>query len=249
LKFAQQAVIQSEKLAAAGRLAATIAHEINNPLEAVTNFIYLSMTSQGVPEDVRRHLEIADRELVRVAQIAQQTLGFYKDNSKRKWFSVAEVIQDVITLYDRKLRNKRLEIEISADAELKIYAKQGELKQALSNLVTNAIDASNEGGKLWVRAQKTKNWTNGMEEGVRITLADNGCGMAPAVRQRIFVPFFTTKADVGTGIGLWVTKCLVEQQGGYMRFRSRQGQKAGTVMSFYVPRTCHEHIRVAGLSQ
>jgi PAS domain S-box-containing protein len=248
LKFAQQVVIQSEKLAAAGRLAATIAHEINNPLEAVTNFIYLSMTSEGVPEEVRRHLEIADRELVRVAQIAQQTLGFYKDNSRRKWFSVAEVIQDVFTLYDRKLRNKRLHTDICADPEIQIFAKQGEMKQALSNLVTNAIDASNEGGKLWVRAQRTKNWTNGMEEGIRITLADNGCGMAPEVRQRIFVPFFTTKAEVGTGIGLWVTKCLVEQQGGYIRFRSRQGRNAGTVMSFFVPRACHENVSVAGLS-
>lgn len=248
LKFAQQAVIESEKLAAAGRLAATIAHEINNPLEAVTNFIYLSMTSEGVPEEVRRHLEIADRELVRVAQIAQQTLGFYKDNSRRKWFSVAEVIQDVFTLYDRKLRNKRLQTEICADPELRIFAKLGEMKQALSNLVTNAIDASNEGGKLWARAQRTKNWTNGMEEGIRITLADNGCGIAPEVRQRIFVPFFTTKAEVGTGIGLWVTKCLVEQQGGSIRFRSRQGRRAGTVMSFFVPRTCRENVRVAGLS-
>ncbi len=248
LKFAQQAVIQSEKLAAAGRLAATIAHEINNPLEAVTNFIYLSMTSEGVPEEVRQHLEVADRELVRVAQIAQQTLGFYKDNSRRKWFSVAEVIQDVFALYDRKLRYKRLQTEIRADAELRIFAKQGELKQVLSNLVTNAIDASHEGGKLWLRAQRTKDWSNGMEEGVRITMADNGSGMTPEVRERIFVPFFTTKAEVGTGIGLWVTKCLVEQQGGSIRFRSRQGRKTGTVMSFFVPRTCHEHTRVAGLS-
>jgi PAS domain S-box-containing protein len=248
LKLAQHAVVQAEKLAAAGRLAATIAHEINNPLEAVTNFIYLAMISEGVPEDVRRYLQIADRELVRVAQIAQQTLGFYRDHSKRKWVSVTDLINDVMMLYERRLRTKNMKTEVSADKGLKVFAKQGELKQALSNLVANAIDASNSGGNLKLRAQGSKNWRNGREEGIRVTLADEGSGIAPDVQQRIFVPFFTTKADVGTGIGLWVTKCLVEQQGGYMRFRSRQGKKSGTVMSFYVPRTCHEHSAAAGIS-
>jgi len=235
LKRAQMAVIQSEKLAAAGRLAATIAHEINNPLEAVTNYIYLAKTSPGVPEEVCRQLEIADQELARVAQIAQQTLGFYRDGSQYRWVDVAEVMRDVMTLYERKARYKRLETEVSADGELKLYARQGELRQALGNLIANAIDASRDGGKLWLRAQPTKNWTNGMEAGVRITLADNGSGMAPEVQRQIFVPFFTTKADVGTGIGLWVTKNLIEKQGGYMRFRSRQGAGAGTVMSLFLP--------------
>lgn len=249
LRQAQKAAMQAEKLAAAGRLAATIAHEINNPLEAVTNFIFLAMTSKGIPEDVYKHLEIADRELARVAQIAQQTLGFYKDNSKHRWVWVAELIRDVMLIYERKLKYKNLETVVSVDAELKVYSKAGELKQAVSNLVANAIDASNHGGKLWLRAQPAKNWTNGMEDGIRVTLADNGTGMTPEVKQRIFVPFFTTKTDVGTGIGLWVTKCLVEQQGGYMRFRSRQGEKSGTVMSFYVPRSGPKHQQPAEQSQ
>jgi signal transduction histidine kinase len=105
----------------------------------------------------------------------------------------------------------------------------------LSNLIANAIDASAPGGKIWLRVHGTKNWTEGREPGVRITVADNGTGMSPEVKRRIFVPFFTTKSNVGTGIGLWVTKSLIEQQGGYLRFRSQQGQKAGTVMSFFVP--------------
>ncbi len=235
LKCAQRAVIRAEKLAATGRLAATIAHEINNPLEAVTNFIYLAKTSEGVPEEVCRHLEIADQELARVAQIAQQTLGFYRDNAKQKWLSVSEVIRDVMMIFQRKLDHKRLKVEVSAGAELKLYAKQGELKQALSNLIANSIDASKEGGKLSLRAHRTKNWTRGMEDGVRITLADSGSGMPPEVQRRLFVPFFTTKSDAGTGIGLWVTKTLIEKQGGYMRFRSRQGHKAGTVISFFLP--------------
>jgi signal transduction histidine kinase len=242
LKRAQMAVLQAEKLAATGRMAATIAHEINNPLEAVTNFIYLAKTTKGVPEEVCRHLEIADRELARVAQIAQQTLGFYRDNSKDKWVAVSELVRDVMMLYERRIRYKRLETEIDADAGLKIYLKQGELKQALSNLIANAIDASREGGKLWLRARTSKNWTNGREAGVRITLADNGSGMTPEVQRQIFVPFFTTKADVGTGIGLWVTKSLIEKQGGYMRFRSKQGHEAGTVMSLFLPLTQHESV-------
>ncbi len=235
LKLAQMSLMQAEKLAATGRMAATIAHEINNPLEAVTNFIYLAKTSEGVPEDVCRTLDIADRELARVAQIAQQTLGFYRDNSQLKWVSLAELVQEVITIYERKLLNKRLTVEVEVDSRLKLLVKQGELKQALSNLLANAIDASSERGKLWLRARPTRNWTNGMEPGVRITLADNGSGMTAEVQQRIFVPFFTTKIDVGTGIGLWVTKNLIEQQGGYMRFRSKQGLNAGTVMSFFLP--------------
>jgi PAS domain S-box-containing protein len=240
LKQAQTAVLQAEKLAAAGRLAATIAHEINNPLEAVTNFIFLAKTSEGVPEEVCKQLEIADRELSRVAQIAQQTLGFYRDNSTRKWVSVSELLRDVITLYESRLRSKQIQTEIATDEGLKIYIKQGELRQVLANLMANAIDASSEGGKIWVRARSTKNWTNGLEPGLRITLADNGIGMAPEIQHRIFAPFFTTKPNVGTGIGLWVTKSLIEDQDGYMRFRSRQGQKPGTVMSFFLPLTRSE---------
>jgi signal transduction histidine kinase len=235
LERSQQVAVQAEKLAAAGRLAATIAHEINNPLEAVTNLIYLAKSWEGVPIEVCKQLEIADRELARVAQLAQQTLGFYRDNTSSKWVPVAELVDDVLLIYERKLKYKYLEAVISLDPDLKIFGKQGELKQALSNLMANAIEASKISGKIWLSARTTKNWTNEMEPGVRITVADNGSGMGPEVRRQIFVPFFTTKPGIGTGIGLWVTKSLIEQQGGFMRFRSKQGQNAGTVMSFFVP--------------
>lgn len=237
LRNAQQLAIQAEKLAATGRLAATIAHEINNPLEAVTNFIYLAMTAKGLPEEVCRHLEIADRELARVAQIAQQTLGFYRDNSKDRWIAIADLIHDVVVVYERKLTYKHLETEITVDPDLRLYCRQGELRQALSNLIANAIDASREGGKIWFRAHSAKRWNRGEEPGVRITLADNGVGMSRETQKKIFVPFFTTKAEIGTGIGLWATKSLIEQQGGNMRFRSRQGRRTGTVMSLFLPNT------------
>lgn len=235
LRLAQTAAIHAEKLATAGRMAASIAHEINNPLEAVTNFIYLAQTAENLPEEVRRHLELADRELTRVAHIARQTLGFYRSTSVSRWVPVAELIRDALMIYERRLRNKELSVEVSVDPELKLFGKDGEFRQALLNLTANAIDACQNGGRIWIRAQRNKMWINGMEDGVRFTLADNGSGMAPEVKRRVFAPFFTTKADVGTGIGLWVTKCLVEQRGGYMRFRSRQGEKCGTVMSFFLP--------------
>jgi PAS domain S-box-containing protein len=235
LRLAQTAAIHAEKLATAGRMAASIAHEINNPLEAVTNFIYLAQTSLDVPEGVRQHLEMADRELTRVAHIARQTLGFYRSTSVNRWMAVSDLIRDALVIYERRLRNKELSVEVSVDPELMVYGKDGELRQALLNLTANAIDACQSGGSIWIRAQKNKNWINGMENGIRFTLADNGGGMTPEVQSRIFAPFFTTKADVGTGIGLWVTKCLVEQRGGYVRFRSRQGKKCGTVMSFFLP--------------
>jgi signal transduction histidine kinase len=241
LRQAQQIALQAEKLPAAGRMAATIAHEINNPLEAVTNFIYLARTTPGMPEDSARHLEIADRELARVAQIAQKTLGFYRDTSRSKWVDVSELIDDVMLVYERKLRHKHIEAKILADSVLKLFAKIGELKQALSNLVANAIDASGEGGKIWVRAHASANRTNGMEPGIRFTVADNGSGMAPDVQKRISIPFFTTKGNIGTGIGLWVTRSIIEQQGGFLRFRSRQGHRSGTIMSFFVPASSPTH--------
>jgi PAS domain S-box-containing protein len=235
LKDARQVVLQTEKLAATGRMAATIAHEINNPLEAVTNLIYIAKTNQDAPKEVSRLLEIADRELERVAQIAQQTLGFYRDNSSNSWIGVAGLIDDVLVIYDRKLKLKRIGTIVQIEKDLRVYGKQGELKQALSNLLANAIEASSVGSKIRLRARGIRDWTNSLEPGVRITLADTGTGMTPEVRRRVFTPFFTTKPGIGTGIGLWVTKSLIEQQGGYLRFRSRQGQNTGTVMSFFVP--------------
>jgi signal transduction histidine kinase len=235
LRAAQLAAIHAEKLATAGRMAATIAHEINNPLEAVTNFLYLALSSEQLPDDVRRYLEIADRELTRVAHIARQTLGFYRSNSSPKILPVADFIRDALMVYERRLRNKELRVEVSVPPELTVFGKEGELRQALLNLLANAIDACHAGGSIWLRAQNTKDWTNGREAGIRITLADNGVGMSPEVQKRVFAPFFTTKTDVGTGIGLWITKCLIEQRGGYVHFRSRQGERSGTVMSFFLP--------------
>lgn len=235
LKSAQAALLEAEKLAAAGRLASSVAHEINNPLEAVANFIYLARTNEEIPELVRKQLEIADREIWRVAQIAQQTLGFYRNSSEAAWVDVNEVLEGVLTIYERKMRARQLHVHRRLGRGLQVRARHGELKQILSNLIVNAIDASAGSGGIWVRTANARDWRNGGASGVRIVIADNGCGIDAETGSHIFEPFFTTKPEMGTGIGLWVTKSLIEKQGGHIRFRSRKGEKPGTTMSVFLP--------------
>ncbi len=233
-KKLEAAIQTSERLASVGRLAATVAHEINNPLEAVTNFIYLAKHQPGLSEKLLRYLDYADQELGRVAHIAQQTLGFYRDSSQPVLLDVRELIEDVLTIYERKARYKSLTLERQVEPNLRIYGLQGELKQILSNLIANAIDASHPRGKIIIRARSSRN-LRGEGHGTRIAIADTGSGIAAKDRGKLFSPFFTTKKDVGTGLGLWITKDLLEKKGGYIRFRSRDSKPSGTVMSIYLP--------------
>jgi signal transduction histidine kinase len=234
-KQAQEALIQAEKLAATGRLAATIAHEINNPLEAVVNYIYLAKRTPGVPEKVTRHLNIADQELARISNIAQQTLGFYRDNSRPVKVSLVEAVQSVLTIYERKLRYKSLQLHVDVPTDLEIFTLQGELKQAISNLLANSIDASRPDGTIWVNARRSRDWRHTGRAGISITVADNGTGMSAEVQDKVFTPFFTTKEQVGTGLGLWTTRNMLAKQEGFIRMRSRQGPTSGTVMSIFLP--------------
>ena len=233
-KKLEAALHTGERLASVGRLAATIAHEINNPLEAVTNFIYLARQQPSLSEKVARYLTSADHELRRVAHLAQQTLGFYRDNSQPTSLPVAEVIDDVVSLYERKIKYKRLALERSIEPGLRIWALEGELKQIMSNLIANAIDASRDGGRLIIRARATRNSSSG-QRAVRITVADNGSGISDKDKPKIFAPFFTTKKDLGTGLGLWITKGLLEKKGGTIRFRSSASQPCGTVIVVCLP--------------
>ncbi|MBS1814467.1 MAG: MEDS domain-containing protein [Acidobacteria bacterium] len=234
LRLAHTALMQSEKLAMVGKLAATVAHEINNPLEAVTNFVYLARMSPGLPEEVGRGLEIADQELARVAAIAQQTLGFYRDTSNPQNIPLAELMRSVISVYDRKLKSKKLQMELQLDETVSILARKGDLKQVLCNLLTNAIDAASLNGRIVLRVRRSHHRQSNAQ-GVRITMADNGMGMDTETRKKAFAAFFTTKAEIGTGIGLWVTKNLLERDGGSIACRSRKGERSGTVMSIYLP--------------
>jgi len=222
----------SEKLAAVGRLASTIAHEINNPLEAVTNFIYLANHQPEVPEQVKNYLQGADRELRRVSHIARQTLGFYRDNSQPVDVCVAGAVEDVLAIYESRLKYKGLHIEKRIKPGLRVCAAEGEFRQILSNLIGNAIDASREGGRILFCARATRHFQSG-HDGIRITVADDGIGIPAENKEKLFTPFFTTKREIGTGLGLWITKDLIEKKGGNIRFRSQTA--SGTAMSFFIP--------------
>ena len=232
-KTQEESLRTSEKLAATGRLAATIAHEINNPLEAVTNLIYLAKTDPITPPAVSRMLETADTELARVSQIAQQTLGFYRDTSRPVSVDLNDLLQAVVDLFDRKLTGKRLHCTLDLEPGLNVFGLQGEIRQVVSNLLVNAIDASeSNGGKIHIRARR-RHRDGG--RGVSMLISDQGSGIPHHVRHRLFTPFTTTKQSLGTGLGLWVTQGMVEKHGGSVRFRSRTETPSGTVFRVYLP--------------
>jgi PAS domain S-box-containing protein len=232
-KTHDSSLLQSEKLAATGRLAATIAHEINNPLEAVTNLIYLSRTDPEVPVSVRRLLETADSELARVSQIAQQTLGFYRDTTRPADIDLNQLLQSVVDLFARKMLSNKIACDLDLEPGLKIHGLQGEIRQVFSNLVVNAIDAvvqTGKAGRIRIRGRHS-----GPNNGVSILICDEGSGIPPNVRERVFSPFFTTKPNIGTGLGLWVTRGFVEKQGGSIRFRSCTEVRSGTIFRVILP--------------
>jgi len=235
-KKLEAALHTTERLASVGRLAATVAHEINNPLESVINFVYLAKHQPEISTETRDFLTAADQELTRVAHIAQQTLGFYRDNSRPVPLPITDVINSVLNVYHFKLQNKSLQLVKQIDPGLTVLALQGEVKQILSNLIANAIDASLQHGTIVIRAHAARHPLSG-SRGVRITIADNGTGVAPENKPHLFVPFFTTKQAVGTGLGLWITKDLLEKKGGSIQFRSSDGNQSGTVMSIFLPET------------
>ena len=237
----------SEKLAATGRLAASIAHEINNPLEAVTNLIYLAKTDPATPSGIARLLETADSELARVSQIAQQTLGFYRDTTHPVFINLNHLLEAVVELFDRKLLGKRLHCTLDLEPGLSIVGLQGEIRQVVSNLLVNAIDASpHSGSDIYIRGRHRHRNGHG---GVSVVIADRGCGVPRHVQHRLFTPFVTTKQSTGTGLGLWVTRGMVEKHGGSIRFRSRSEAPSGTVFRVYLPKSAHPQLFAAHASE
>lgn len=226
-KRTEEALRKTEKLAAAGRLAATIAHEINNPLEAVTNLLFLARSEQSL-EASRRFLETADHELQRVGHITRQTLGFYRETTSPVEIDLPEMLKGVIDVFRRKLASRDVTVNLEAESPISLQGIQGELRQVFSNLLSNAIDASPAGSQIRIRTKQIGNR-------VQVAIADCGSGIPEAARAQVFEPFFTTKKDVGTGLGLWISKEIVANHGGTIRFRSRLGAgKSGTVFLVYL---------------
>jgi PAS domain S-box-containing protein len=218
-KKAERALRTSERLASVGRLAATVAHEINNPLEAITNLIFLAKATPS-REDTDRFLTMAEDELNRVSHLTRQTLGFYRESKPVAVVQVGELIESLASIFSSRARNRGIKIdaEVSEDAaSLKVSA---EMRQVVANLVANSMDAMESGGRVRIRAATGHSWRGEQERGVRLTVADSGSGIPKAIRPRMFEPFFTTKKDVGTGLGLWVCKGIVENNRGEIRMKS-----------------------------
>jgi PAS domain S-box-containing protein len=230
---AEDALRRSEKLATAGRLTAAVAHEINNPLEAITNLLYLTRHD---PARADQHLKMAEREVQRIADIAQQTLGFVREVSEARLLNVSSTLKEVLQLYNLKLTRKNIRTKPEFEDGCEIHGFPGELRQLFSNLLVNAVDAMRQGGQLRLRVSKARAWSERRHPGVRVVFADNGCGIPEEVRARVFEPFYTTKKDSGTGVGLWLSEGIVRKHGGEIRMRScTRPDHSGTVFSIFLP--------------
>ena len=234
-KKAEEALVNAEKLASVGRMAAVLSHEINNPLEAVMNVLYLTQAVEGLPDAAREYLETADLELKRIAYITRQTLGFYREISTPKTFQVATLFDSVLDLLQAKIVSKRATVQKQCPENLQMSGSEGELRQVLSNLLMNGLDAVSEGGRITLRAGHS-NAFGAKQYRIRFTVSDNGRGIRPSALDKIFEPFFTTKGSMGNGLGLWVSKQIVEKHGGSIQVRScMNGPYQGTTFSVILP--------------
>ncbi len=212
-RLAEDALRRTEKLAAAGRLAATVAHEVNNPLEALMNIVYLCRRIPSLPKEADDHLRVAEGELSRMAHIVRQTLGFYRESTRPVPVKIGVLVSEVLDLYRGKLSAKNLAVSVEIDPEISAEVISGEIKQVVANLISNAVDATDHGGSVHICVSQ-------QEEKVSIVIQDNGPGVAESDRVHLFEAFFTTKSDVGTGLGLWVSKGIIEKHKGVISFKT-----------------------------
>ncbi len=215
----EEALRTAEKLAVTGRMAATIAHEINNPLESLTNLVFLLKQDNSLSPGSRHFINMADYELQRVSAIAKQTLAFYRDNSTPAVFGVEELLQDALRLFDSRFRNRTITTELQVEDDSTVFATRGDLRQVVVNLISNAIDAVPQGGMIRVIASPIH---DAQPPATRIVVEDSGTGILPENVDRLFKPFFSTKGEHGTGLGLWVSKGIVEKHGGSIAIASHR---------------------------
>jgi two-component system, chemotaxis family, CheB/CheR fusion protein len=236
-KLTEAALIKSEKLAAAGRLAATLAHEINNPLQAVANLVNIWALSPGLDAQGQACAAMAESELRRVTHLTQQSLSFYRESAFPTPVNIEQVIDSVLSIYDKRDKAKGIQVTRRYQLDgVTIKTHPGEIRQVFSTLLLNAMEAVDAGGTIDVRARKASHWHNPGIHGVRVTISDNGVGISATDMRRIFEPFFTTKGENGTGLGLWVASGIVDRFGGSILTRSSvHSGKHGTCFSIFLP--------------
>jgi PAS domain S-box-containing protein len=232
-KRMERLLIQSEKLAATGRMAATIAHEINNPLEAVMNLIFLARQHSAAGSKVHEYMLTAEEELERVSHIARQTLGYYKDTGTPTEIHLHDLIQNVLTVYNSRLLSNGIRVITRFNDLQKIAVSKGEMLQVFSNVISNSLDAMRQGGVLFISIRK---FAGSAGEGIQAVIRDSGSGISPEHLEKIFEPFFTTKGELGTGIGLWVARQLIERRGGQISVASStEKESGGTTITIFLP--------------
>jgi signal transduction histidine kinase len=234
--LAEDRLREAEKLAVTGRLAATLAHEVNNPLEAVMNILFLLGNDEALSDNSREFLKLAEEELLRVTHITRQTLAFYREPASPVPVHLDDQVRQVIRIFQPKLNAKKIGVEFSSTVDSEYVIHAGEFKQIVTNLLANAIDAVGREGRIAIRVRPGRSWRQSDEVGFRITIADNGTGISRTDRKRLFQPFFTTKGQRGTGLGLWVTQGLVTKHGGSLRMHScTRSLWRGTSFSLFFP--------------
>jgi PAS domain S-box-containing protein len=234
-KHAEAALLQSEKLAVAGRLAATVAHEINNPLAAVANLMYLIKHADSL-ESAREHADMALKQVMRVAHITRQTLKFHKQNEASRITRLSEETESVLSLFHGKLKHSGVTVERRYEDDPAVECPSGDLRQVFANLIVNAIDAMPRGGRLTIRIRWSVDWETRTERGLRVIIADTGDGMTSEAKRRIYEPFFTTKGQAGTGLGMWVTAQIVDRlRGSISVWSSQLPGRSGTIFSVFLP--------------
>jgi signal transduction histidine kinase len=242
-KATEEALLRNEKLAAAARLAATMSHEINNPLAALTNLLYIVRGDRTLSRAGTQYLDLAQEELARVSRLAQQALGFYKEQSTASVFSVPELLDEVLALYSRNMP-ANIQVEKRYGGSVEVRGIRGEIWQVFANAISNAIYALSEGGTLTIEASSA---TRPGGAGMLVRISDTGAGISPENMKKIFQPFFTTKQKMGTGLGLWIAKDLVNKHGGSIDVESSTGETDhGTSIVVFLPAAAERIVAAGG---
>jgi len=235
-KQSEEALRRTEKLAVTGRLAASIAHEINNPLEAVTNSLYLALQDTALSNETRLYLKMAEQELQRVSLLTTQTLRFHRQSVAAAEADLSELMDSAYELFASRFEACNIKLQREYRPGMMLFCRGDELRQVFANLLSNALDAMRHGGNLRIRIRKGHSWGRDASIGVRVVVSDSGSGIPPELRKKIFEPFVSTKADTGTGLGLWVSEGIVKKHRGRISLYSdTSAANHGTVFSLFFP--------------